>query len=332
VEREDSVPELPLTAAEQDGASKRGPARRWLPRFSDIVQSRSSEMPADDAAAVVDEAVPVVRDDVLLDLHRAFALAKLDVSARPTRRPPGFRDAGLLNGQIGGFYNFVAFVAAFAMVPFTRRLRRRRPVHAVCLVLCRPSACGRIPSIRDKAWLFVPMLGVGLAWGSASWAIRTCCWPAAFRPKARRRLHGHLQHVHRGADVDPNGDAASLLPESLLGGDPANVIRLAGTLLHVRRGLRAVRATPAPENPSRMKNQVQLITYVDRFGGGGLADLQAGLLTGPLAGVFGGVHLLPFFHPIDGSRCRLRPDRPHAGRCRAWATGTTSVRWRSTWT
>jgi sucrose phosphorylase len=52
-----------------------------------------------------------------------------------------------------------------------------------------------------------------------------------------------------------------------------------------------------------MKNQVQLITYVDRLGGGGLAELRA-LLAGPssglLAGLFGGVHLLPFFHPIDG--------------------------------
>ncbi len=51
-----------------------------------------------------------------------------------------------------------------------------------------------------------------------------------------------------------------------------------------------------------MKNQVQLITYVDRLGGGGLAELQA-LLVGPdapLAGLFGGVHLLPFYDPIDG--------------------------------
>jgi maltose/moltooligosaccharide transporter len=44
----------------------------------------------------------------------------------------GFRDAGLLNGQIGGFYNFIAFIAALAMVPFTRRLGAK-PVHAVCL-------------------------------------------------------------------------------------------------------------------------------------------------------------------------------------------------------
>jgi sucrose phosphorylase len=48
-----------------------------------------------------------------------------------------------------------------------------------------------------------------------------------------------------------------------------------------------------------MKNQVQLITYVDRLSNGGLQDLQA-LLQGSLKGLFGGVHLLPFFRPIDG--------------------------------
>jgi sucrose phosphorylase len=48
-----------------------------------------------------------------------------------------------------------------------------------------------------------------------------------------------------------------------------------------------------------MKNQVQLIAYVDRFSGGGLRDLQR-MLEGPVRGLFGGVHLLPFFYPIDG--------------------------------
>ena len=55
-----------------------------------------------------------------------------------------------------------------------------------------------------------------------------------------------------------------------------------------------------------MKNQVQLITYVDRFGGGGVRELQA-LLNGPLAGIFGGVHLLPFFHAIDGADAGFDP-------------------------
>jgi len=49
-----------------------------------------------------------------------------------------------------------------------------------------------------------------------------------------------------------------------------------------------------------------LITYVDRFGGGGLQDLRR-YLTGPLAGAFGTVHLLPFYHPIDGSDAGFDP-------------------------
>jgi len=55
-----------------------------------------------------------------------------------------------------------------------------------------------------------------------------------------------------------------------------------------------------------MQNKVQLITYVDRLSGGGFAQLRA-LLEGPLAGVFGGVHLLPFFDPIDGADAGFDP-------------------------
>src|SRR5690242_4349806 len=55
-----------------------------------------------------------------------------------------------------------------------------------------------------------------------------------------------------------------------------------------------------------MKNQVQLIAYVDRFSGGGLRELRA-LLAGPLKGWFGGVHLLPFFDPIDGADAGFDP-------------------------
>src|SRR4030095_5450852 len=55
-----------------------------------------------------------------------------------------------------------------------------------------------------------------------------------------------------------------------------------------------------------MKNQAQLIAYVDRIPGGTFRDLRH-LLDGPLAGVFGGVHVLPFFHPIDGPCAGFAP-------------------------
>src|ERR1700731_995976 len=56
-----------------------------------------------------------------------------------------------------------------------------------------------------------------------------------------------------------------------------------------------------------MKNQVQLIAYVDRFSSGGFCDLQSLLVDGPFAGLFGGVHLLPFFYPIDGADAGFDP-------------------------
>jgi len=55
-----------------------------------------------------------------------------------------------------------------------------------------------------------------------------------------------------------------------------------------------------------MKNQVQLITYVDRISSGGIAELAA-LLRGPLQGLLGGVHLLPFFYRIDGADAGFDP-------------------------
>ncbi|MGH3972450.1 MAG: sucrose phosphorylase [Pseudonocardiaceae bacterium] len=54
-----------------------------------------------------------------------------------------------------------------------------------------------------------------------------------------------------------------------------------------------------------MRNQVQLIAYANRLGGSlpGLARL----LEGPLAGLFGGVHVLPFFYPYDGADAGFDP-------------------------
>ena len=79
----------------------------------------------------------------------------------------------------------------------------------------------------------------------------------------------------------------------------------------------AFRSAPTPSQPTFrsgvMPGGVQLIAYADRLGGRPAA-VCARLLDGPLAGAFGGVHVLPFFHPIRRRRRRLRPDRPHRGR------------------
>jgi len=78
-----------------------------------------------------------------------------------TTEKSALREATLINGQIGGFYNFIAFVSAFILVRFTNRYGPK-VVHAVCLTL---AGIGMItlPFIQDRVLLFVPMLGIGVA-------------------------------------------------------------------------------------------------------------------------------------------------------------------------
>lgn len=55
-----------------------------------------------------------------------------------------------------------------------------------------------------------------------------------------------------------------------------------------------------------MKNKVQLITYVDRLGCNNLTDLN-NLFQKELKGLFGGLHILPFYYPIDGEDAGFDP-------------------------
>ena len=55
-----------------------------------------------------------------------------------------------------------------------------------------------------------------------------------------------------------------------------------------------------------MKNKIQLITYIDRIGCKNSKELYA-LLASELSGLFGGVHLLPFFYPFDGEDAGFDP-------------------------
>jgi sucrose phosphorylase len=55
-----------------------------------------------------------------------------------------------------------------------------------------------------------------------------------------------------------------------------------------------------------MKNNVQLITYIDRLTGSDTKTLN-NILNDQLADLFSGIHLLPFYFPIDGSDAGFDP-------------------------
>ena len=55
-----------------------------------------------------------------------------------------------------------------------------------------------------------------------------------------------------------------------------------------------------------MKNKIQLITYIDRLGCTHISQLTK-LINKEFKGLFGGVHLLPFYYPIDGEDAGFDP-------------------------
>lgn len=139
----------------------------------------------------------------------------------------GFRDASLLNGQIGGFYNFVAFLAALAMIPVSRKFGPRN-VHAVCLTLAG-LAMWCIPSIQNKWLLFLPMLGVGLAWGSIMG--NPYIMLAGSIPPERAGVYMGIFNMFIVIPMIIQMLTLPLIYNSLLAGDPRNVLRLAGLFL-----------------------------------------------------------------------------------------------------
>lgn len=56
----------------------------------------------------------------------------------------------------------------------------------------------------------------------------------------------------------------------------------------------------------KLNNKVQLITYIDRLCSGNVQDMNA-VLNNQLKDLFGGVHCLPFYYPIDGSDAGFDP-------------------------
>ncbi|MBL8276662.1 MAG: MFS transporter [Pelomonas sp.] len=140
----------------------------------------------------------------------------------------GFRDAALLNGQVGGFYNAVAFVAAFAMVPFTKRLGAKW-VHAFAL-FAAAAGMWALPGIRSEGWLlFLPMVGIGLAWGSIMGNPYVLL--AGSIPPERAGVYMGIFNMFIVIPMLIQAVTLPLFYDGLLGGRPENVIRLAGVLL-----------------------------------------------------------------------------------------------------
>ncbi|HZF66843.1 MAG TPA: MFS transporter [Gemmatirosa sp.] len=217
-----TTPELPLTAAERARMEA-------MPRGAGAALREVAEAFRDMPTTMRQLAVMKLFQWYAMFCYWQYIVLSLSVTLFGTSdaSTPGFREAGLVNGQIGGFYNFVAFVAAFALVPFTRRLGPK-VMHAFCLTLAG-LAMVALPGITDRALLFVPMIGVGLAWASIMG--NPYVMLAGSIPPERTGVYMGIFNMFIVIPMMIQIFTLPLVYRSLLGGDPRNVIRLAGALL-----------------------------------------------------------------------------------------------------
>ena len=139
----------------------------------------------------------------------------------------GFRDAGLLTGQVGAFYNGVAFAGALALVPFTRRYGPKA-MHSACLTLAGIGMLC-IPLIHTPPLLLLPMVGIGLAWASIMG--NPYVMLAGCIPPERTGVYMGIFNMFIVIPMIIQIFTLPLYYRGWLGGNPENVIRLAGGLM-----------------------------------------------------------------------------------------------------
>ena len=139
----------------------------------------------------------------------------------------GFRDAVLVNGEVGAFYNVVSFVSALLMVRYTKRFGAPR-VHAICLTL---SGLGMwfLPQIDSYALLFLPAVGVGLGWASIMG--NPYVMLARSVPPERTGVYMGIFNMFIVIPLLLGGFIVNQLYDTVFAGDPRNVLMVSGVLM-----------------------------------------------------------------------------------------------------
>jgi maltose/moltooligosaccharide transporter len=140
---------------------------------------------------------------------------------------PAFRQATLVTGQAGAMYNFVAFLAAFAMVPIARRYGAK-PVHA-CAILLAGAAMMALPLIQHPTGLILPMIGIGIGW--ASLMGNPYVMLAGAIPPERTGVYMGIFNMFIVVPMMIETLVMPLVYRPLLGGDPRHVLVLSGLLM-----------------------------------------------------------------------------------------------------
>lgn len=140
---------------------------------------------------------------------------------------PQFREADLIAGPMGAFYNAVAFVAAFAMAPMARRFGAVR-LHATCLVLTGLAMIA-MPTLNSAPPMWAMMGIMGLGWGSIMGNPDIILANAI--PAERTGVYMGIFNMMICAPMLIFAGTMTFLYEPILGGDPRNALAFGGVLM-----------------------------------------------------------------------------------------------------
>lgn len=135
-----------------------------------------------------------------------------------------FREADLLSGPMGAFYNLVAFATAFAMIPVARKIGASK-LHGIALVL---AGIGMIllPMTNSIIFMWAMMALMGLGWGSIMGNPYIVLANAI--PAARTGVYMGIFNMMICAPMLLFAATMTFMYKPLLGGDPRNVMIFGG--------------------------------------------------------------------------------------------------------
>ena len=138
-----------------------------------------------------------------------------------------FRDAQLLYGKVGAYYNFVAFATAFLMPKLAARFGASR-LHAVCLTLSA-LAMLTIPQATNATMLFIAATGIGIGWASIMGNPYIVLANAI--PPERTGVYMGIFNMMICAPMILFAGTMTFMYQPVLGGDPRHVLMLGGALM-----------------------------------------------------------------------------------------------------
>ena len=144
----------------------------------------------------------------------------------------GFASAQLLTGTVNGGYNVVTFLVAFPLAFFARKITAQK-VHLVSLLfggICLIF----LPMIHNATLLFIPIIGLGVAW--ASMMGTPYAMLAGSIPKEKTGIFMGILNMFIVMPMLLETITFKYVYKYLLGHNPENAIIFAGVLISIAGG------------------------------------------------------------------------------------------------